>query len=99
MTFVTVQVLEGLERGRVFADLTTPVTIGREDDNAVRLNDERVSRFHAKIQSDGDQLILTDLDSTNGTFINGVGSETGRRTSGDRHGVGRLELVALSGVD
>ena len=37
----------------MFRDLPTPVTIGREDDNTVRLNDERVSRFHAKMQEDG----------------------------------------------
>src|SRR5262249_23221861 len=48
MTKVTFQVLEGIDKGRVFRDLTTPVTIGREEGNLLRLNDERVSRFHAK---------------------------------------------------
>ena len=33
MTEITIQVLEGLERGRVFESLETPVTIGRGDDN------------------------------------------------------------------
>jgi hypothetical protein len=93
MTLVTVQVLEGLERGRVFADLTTPVTIGREDDNAVRLNDERVSRFHAKIQSDGDQLILTDLDSTNGTRVNGHPVQMHVLRPGDQLNIGRCLLL------
>ena len=44
MAEITIQVLEGLERGRVFDSLETPVTIGREDDNSIQLNDERVSR-------------------------------------------------------
>jgi hypothetical protein len=93
MTLVTVQVLEGLERGRVFADLPTPVTIGREDDNAVRLNDERVSRFHVKIQSDGDQLILTDLDSTNGTRVNGHPVQMHVLRPGDQLNIGRCLLL------
>lgn len=71
MSLVTLEVLEGLERGRTYKDLPTPVTIGREDDNSIRLNDERISRFHAKIQEDAGRLILTDLDSTNGTRVNG----------------------------
>ena len=50
MAQITIQMLEGFERGRVLADLSTPVTIGREEDNTIQLNDERVSRFHVKIQ-------------------------------------------------
>ena len=71
MKTVTLQVVEGVDKGRVYRDLEVPVTIGREEGNVLRLNDERVSRFHAKIQFDNDDVILTDLDSTNGTRING----------------------------
>ncbi len=71
MANVTLQVLDGFEAGRLYCDLQTPVTIGREEDNDIRLNDDRVSRFHAKIQEDAGRVILTDLDSTNGTRING----------------------------
>src|SRR5207244_5508422 len=58
---VTFQVLEGIDKGRVFRDLPTPLTIGREEGNILRLNDERVSRFHAKVQIDSEDFILTDL--------------------------------------
>ena len=71
MTTVTFLVLEGVDKGRVFRDLPIPVTIGREEGNVLRLNDERVSRYHAKIQHDEGDTILTDLDSTNGTRVNG----------------------------
>ncbi len=71
MALLTLRVLDGADRGRVFENLPTPVTIGREEGNAVRLNDERVSRFHIKIQEDQDKLVLTDLESTNGTKVNG----------------------------
>ena len=93
MTQVTIQLIEGLERGRVFADLPTPVTIGREDDNVIRLNDERISRFHAKIQEDGGRLILTDLDSTNGTRVNGHPIQMRVLQIGDQVAIGRCLLI------
>lgn len=71
MATVTFQVLEGFEAGRLYCDLLTPISIGREEENDIRLNDDRVSRFHAKIQEDAGRVIMTDLDSTNGTRING----------------------------
>jgi len=71
MATVTIQVLEGFEAGRLYCDLQPPISIGREEDNDIRLNDDRVSRFHAKIQEDAGRIILTDLDSTNGTRVNG----------------------------
>ncbi len=93
MALVTLQVLEGVERGRVHAGMSTPVTIGREDDNDLRLNDERVSRFHAKIQEDGDRIILTDLDSTNGTRVNGHPVQLRVLQVGDQLWMGRCVLI------
>jgi hypothetical protein len=92
MAQITIQVLEGFERGKVFADLTTPVTIGREEDNTIQLNDERVSRFHVKIQEDGGRIILTDLDSTNGTRINGHPVQMRVLQHGDQLSIGRSLL-------
>jgi predicted component of type VI protein secretion system len=86
-------VLEGVDRGRVFRELHTPVTIGREEGNILRLNDERVSRYHAKVQQDGDDVILTDLESTNGTRVNGNVVQIRRLRFGDRVCVGRSELL------
>ncbi|MBT4866322.1 MAG: FHA domain-containing protein [Planctomycetaceae bacterium] len=93
MASVTIQVIEGLERGHVYSGLVPPVSIGREDDNLVRLNDERVSRFHAKLQEDGDRIILTDLDSTNGTRVNGHPVQMRVMQIGDQVSVGRCLLI------
>src|SRR5207247_10173415 len=93
MAAVTFQVLEGIDKGRVFRELTTPVTIGREEGNLLRLNDERVSRFHAKVQFDNGEIILTDLESTNGTRVNGNVVQIRRLRPGDRIGVGRSLLL------
>lgn len=90
---ITFQVLEGIDRGRVYRELPVPVTIGREEGNSLRLNDERVSRFHAKVQIDGDDYILTDLESTNGTRVNGTTVQIRRLRIGDRVGVGRSLLL------
>ena len=93
MGLVTFQVLDGLEKGRTFTDLPTPVTIGREDDNIIRLNDERISRFHAKVQEDGGRFILTDLDSTNGTRVNGHPIQMRVLQVGDQLALGRSLLI------
>jgi pSer/pThr/pTyr-binding forkhead associated (FHA) protein len=93
MPSVTFQVLEGIDKGRTFRELPTPVTIGREEGNVLRLNDERISRFHAKIQSDNGEIILTDLESTNGTRVNGNVVQIRRLRPGDRVGVGRSLLL------
>src|SRR5262249_9165724 len=93
MPNVTFQILEGVDKGRIFRDLATPVTIGREEGNLLRLNDERVSRFHAKVQVDNDDFILTDLERTNGTRVNGTVVQLRRLRMGDRVSVGRSLLL------
>jgi predicted component of type VI protein secretion system len=93
MQNVTFQVLEGVDKGRIFRELPIPLTIGREEGNQLRLNDERVSRYHAKIQQDNGDVILTDLESTNGTRVNGNAVQIRRLRPGDRIGVGRSVLL------
>jgi pSer/pThr/pTyr-binding forkhead associated (FHA) protein len=93
MTNVTFQVLEGVDKGRVFRNLPIPVTIGREEGNILRLNDERISRYHAKVQQDHDDVIITDLDSTNGTRVNGSPVQIRRLRPGDQISVGRSMLL------
>lgn len=93
MARVTLRVLDGADRGRTFENLTPPITVGREDGNSVQLNDERVSRFHLKIQEDAGRLVLTDLQSTNGTKINGESVQIWVLRPGDVIQVGRSMLL------
>jgi hypothetical protein len=93
MKDVTFQILEGVDKGRIFRDLAIPVTIGREEGNVLRLNDERVSRFHAKVQMDGGDVIITDLESTNGTRVNGAPVQIRRIRPGDQIAIGRSVLL------
>jgi pSer/pThr/pTyr-binding forkhead associated (FHA) protein len=93
MALITLRVLDGADRGRVFADVPTPLTIGREEGNAIQLNDERISRFHLKIQEDQNKIVLTDLQSTNGTKLNGENVQIWVLRPGDVIALGRTLLV------
>lgn len=90
---ITLRVLDGADRGRVYGDLSPPVTIGREEGNTIQLNDERVSRFHVKIQEDHEKLVLTDLESTNGTKVNGEDIQLRILRFGDMVTIGRSVLL------
>jgi pSer/pThr/pTyr-binding forkhead associated (FHA) protein len=92
MAHISLYVLDGADRGRKYESLVTPITIGREEGNAVQLNDERISRFHIKIQEDQDMLVLTDLDSTNGTRVNGEQVQLRILRYGDVISLGRSVL-------
>lgn len=93
MTSVTIKVLHGADRGKLFENITPPLTIGREEGNDIQLNDERVSRCHLKIQRDNDRMVLTDLDSTNGTKVNGSECQLKILRHGDLIAVGRSLLL------
>ena len=71
MALVTFRILDGPDRGKEFHQIATPVTIGREEGNLIRLNDHRVSRNHVKVHESGNAVLMTDLQSTNGTKVNG----------------------------
>jgi hypothetical protein len=93
MAQITLRVLDGADRGRTYDNLQTPVTIGREEGNSLQLNDERVSRFHVKIQEDQDKIVLTDLESTNGTKVNGEDIQLRILRFGDIISLGRSVLL------
>lgn len=93
MALVTLRILDGYDRGRTFEDLPTPITIGREDGNTIQLNDDRVSRFHVKIQEDRDKVVLVDLESTNGTQVNGESVQMRILRYGDMMTIGRSVIL------
>jgi pSer/pThr/pTyr-binding forkhead associated (FHA) protein len=93
MTAITLRVLDGADRGKVFENIDVPVTIGREEGNTVQLNDERISRFHLKIQQDHNDLVLTDLESTNGCKVNNEEVHLRILRHGDLITIGRSTLI------
>ena len=93
MARITLRILDGADRGRIFETISTPLTIGREEGNLIQLNDERISRFHLKIQEDEGKLVLTDLESTNGTKVNGEPVQLWRLRPGDVINLGRTVVL------
>jgi len=69
-------------------------TVGRATGADFIVDAALVSRVHCRLTAlpDG-ELEVRDLDSTNGTFVNGERIERARLADGDRLQVGRLELV------
>lgn len=74
--------------------------IGRSALCHVTIEDPLVSRQHARVFTEGDRVTLEDLDSRNGTFVNGKQVEGTRvLADGDRVRVGTLELVFCTAQD
>ena len=96
MSGVTLKILHGADRGKVYENLDPPLTVGPEEGNDIQLNDERVSRCHFKVQRDNDRLVLTDLDSTNGTKVNGIECQLKILRPGDVVAVGRSLMLVGS---
>jgi pSer/pThr/pTyr-binding forkhead associated (FHA) protein len=68
-------------------------TIGRSPGAEFIVDAALVSRLHCQLTATADALQVKDLDSTNGTFVNGRRVKAAELREGDRLSVGRLELV------
>lgn len=66
--------------------------VGRGEDNQVRLNSEEVSQRHAVIMATASGFVVKDLQSRNGTFVNGDRIQERTLGDGDRIQIGTLEL-------
>lgn len=93
MSTITLRIIDGPDRGKVFENLSLPVTLGRDDGNMVVLNDDRVSRFHLKFFEERGKIALVDLGSTNGTLINGEQISIWAMRPGDVVLLGRTYLL------
>lgn len=69
------------------------VVIGRSKDCDVQLADPNVSRRHAEVRQEGSAYWLIDLDSTNGSQVNGRRTARAKLESGDTITVGSTDLV------
>ncbi|HEY3353562.1 MAG TPA: sigma 54-interacting transcriptional regulator [Polyangia bacterium] len=65
-------VLKGSQRGREFVISSDVIRVGKADDNDLVLPEETVSRLHFEIIRDSRGYLLRDMQSTNGTFLDGA---------------------------
>ncbi len=82
---------DGIERSCEFDG--SGLTIGRATDNDLVLSDGRVSRHHARLAGRRGTLVYTDLGSTNGSRVNGVGVGELVLGTGDRIEVGDTVII------
>ncbi|GJM39032.1 MAG: hypothetical protein DHS20C19_23990 [Acidimicrobiales bacterium] len=90
---------------RVFEPASSPVRIGRDEDADVVVERQGVSRHHAQVDYDGESWQLSDVDSTQGTFVEGervtsrpVGDSLSVTLARGEHAV-RLEISTSPIVD
>jgi hypothetical protein len=74
-----------------------PFTLGRGLENDLVIEDRRVSRYHAQLRDVQGRLSVVDLESTNGTFVNGERVHECVLRDGDRLSLGGLEAVLRLG--
>jgi diguanylate cyclase (GGDEF)-like protein len=77
--------------------LTDAITVGRGDDCDIQIPDHSVSRRHAEVQHAENGIVVTDLQSTNGTFVNDQPVTTARLHDGDYLRVGNCIYRFLAG--
>jgi pSer/pThr/pTyr-binding forkhead associated (FHA) protein len=68
-------------------------TVGRAARADFVLDAALVSRLHCRLTAGAAELEVVDLESTNGTFVNGERASRASLKQGDRLGVGRVELL------
>ena len=73
------------------------ITLGRTKDNQIVLSDKLASRRHAKVTFENGAYLVSDLDSTNGTYVNDTATKSTTLTAGDTIRIGnscfRFEIV------
>jgi len=89
-------VLAGQNVGEMYKVSAEQITLGRGGGADVRLVDEGISRFHCRILLDGDTLYVEDLQSRNGTFLNGERIARRKLEDGDKIQLGRTTVLKFS---
>jgi Nif-specific regulatory protein len=87
--------INGTLKGATFPLPTEETTIGRESASVVWLNHASVSRRHCVIRRENGHFKLFDLESYNGTFVNGIPVKEQALAHADQLRVGKIELLFL----
>ncbi|MBI1909589.1 MAG: FHA domain-containing protein [Deltaproteobacteria bacterium] len=90
-----IPVLVQMENGKMLQEfnLTEPVTIGRSPSNTVVLSESRISRKHAIVEKRGNSYVVIDLDSSNGTLVNGKKVKEYTLKPGDEFKIGNAQFL------
>lgn len=61
--------MDGVQAGLIIGMEHFPFTVGRHPTNSLRVDEDSISRFHARIVKNGDEFVVEDLGSRNGVFV------------------------------
>lgn len=86
-------VIRGNDQGSRFELSEGTISLGRDASNDIQLHDTEVSRRHAQIYASGEVYTVSDLNSSNGTYVNGRPIEAHRLESGDHVQIGRTLML------
>lgn len=92
-------VIQGSDQGRRYDLDDDAISLGRDNDNAIQLHDSEVSRHHAEVRVDVEGYMLVDLNSSNGSFVNGNQITEYQLANGDRVQLGRTLMIFTGGDD
>src|SRR6516225_4872158 len=73
-------------------------TLGRTEGNMFQINEQSVSSRHCEVKARGDELLVRDLNSTNGTFVGGMKVTEGIVKFGQSFRVGNVEVRFESSI-
>src|SRR5271169_1936586 len=72
---------------------TRPVTIGRAPDNDIPIDNLAVSNYHARVYVEAGSLVVEDLNSLNGSFLNDIRVERAMLKDGDAILIGKHHIL------
>lgn len=91
------QILSGPGKGRIFNILKERATIGRKADQDIRLVDDvKISRCHCEIAYDNKDYVLHDLNSVNGTWVDGKKITYAHLKAGETFTAGQTEFMIIA---
>jgi len=85
-------VIDGNDTGRIFKLTSSAMSLGRGTAVSIRLNDKAISRKHCLVETTPNHVTVIDLQSSNGTLVNGEKIKKKRLENGDKIRIGNSTL-------
>ena len=88
-------VIMGANAGQIYTVAKPRTVLGRGTESDVQLQDSEVSRRHAMLEIRGDEAMVIDLSSTNGTYVDGVRVQKASIFSNQEFSLGTTTLMFI----
>ncbi len=99
LTTIRVDVIAGPDAGQSQTSSAESLSVGTAPGNTLQVTDRTVSRYHLELRREGEEIVLTDLGSTNGTRAGDVRLERARVKNGTTLALGMTRLRVSDGAE